>query len=207
MLIHRPFILMQIDHLSRVKAIAAGDYHAVAIASKSTNRGVLYGWGLQCGDWTLSQFANKPKKLGNMNTTVTSVACGTYHTLCIGYGHRYTDGIPYSCGRGTHGQLGHGNTDTLSRIRRIHTLCDAGKVVEKVSAGKKHSAFLTTEGEVFTCGCNRFGQLGYFTKKQYSAIPENVDLGQNAANFKIRCATHKALFVQTAASLLIKSNK
>ena len=203
MLIHRPFILLQINGLFKVKAIAAGDYHAVAIASEFANKGVLYGWGLQYSDSTLSQFANKPKKMGNINVTVTSVACGSCHTLCIGYGHRYADGIPYSCGRGTRGQLGLGNTDTLSRIRRIYTLCDAGKVVQKVSAGKKHSAFLTTEGEVFTCGCNWFGQLGYFTEEEYSVIPVNVDLGKNAANVKIRCATHKALFVQTAASLFV----
>ena len=188
--------------MSNVTAVAAGDHHAVAIASELTNKGVLYGWGLECSDWTLTQFTNKPTKFGNMdNIAITSVTCGSYHTLCIGNGYVYR-GIPHSCGRGTRGRLGHDNVNSLRLPRCIYKLYDAWKVVKKVSAGKKHSAFLTTEGEVFTCGCNWFGQLGYFTEEEYSVIPVNVDLGKNAANIKIRCVTHKTLFVQTAVSLL-----
>ena len=35
--------------------------------------------------------------------------------------------------------------------------------VMAVAAANKHSAAITTSGEVFTWGCNAYGQLGYGT--------------------------------------------
>ena len=46
----------------------------------------------------------------------------------------------------------------------------------QVAAGYQHSAFLTSFGEVFTCGNNEYGQLGYLTCINMSPVPRKVDL-------------------------------
>lgn len=38
--------------------------------------------------------------------------------------------------------------------------CMGGKQVRKVSCGLHHTAFVTGEGEIYTCGNNENGQLG-----------------------------------------------
>ena len=55
-----------------------------------------------------------------------------------------------------------------------------------VSGGLKHSAFLTSDGDVYTCGNNQYGQLGYLTHSGDSRVPRKVELGTNSSGVKIR---------------------
>lgn len=166
-----------------MKAIAAAGDHAAAI----TNRGFLYQWGMECADEQLTQFVSTPTRVGQIdNITVTLLSCGTHHTVLVGNGRWYT-GIPYSWGRGSYGRLGVGHSRSLFSPGCVNELYyNSGKVITQVSAGDKHTAFLTKDGEVYTCGNNAFGQLGYLTASGYSDVPRIVCLGKNATGDEIR---------------------
>ena len=167
-----------------MEAIAARGDHAAAIM----NGGYLYQWGVECADPQLTQFAASPKKVGQISSiTVRSISCGTHHTVITGDGRFLYSGIPYAWGRGSHGRLGVGHCQNLFAPVCINALYNSSNVVTQVSAGDKHTAFLTKDGEVYTCGSNAFGQLGYFTNSGYSDIPRKVYLGKNDAGSEIRC--------------------
>ena len=180
----------QIETLKNIQTIAAGSDHAAAIAY----RGWLYQWGLECADEQLTRFVATPKVMGELGNitliTVKSISCGSRHTVLAGDGRWYS-GIPYAWGKGSHGRLGMGNRRNFFSPGRIHELYNAGKVVTQVSAGGKHTAFLTKDGEVYTCGSNAFGQLGYFTASGDSDVPRKVFLGKNTAGDEIRFVNTK----------------
>lgn len=153
-----------------------------------TKRGVLYQWGLECADEEGTRFISKPTKVTQLdNVAVKSVACGTRHTVCVASGVYYT-GIGYAWGRGSDGQLGLDHSRSLFVPTLINQLYNTSKYVRQVSAGRKHTGFLTVDGEVYTCGNNAFGQLGYFTVSGCSDVPRKVSLGRNGSGDEIRFA-------------------
>jgi len=151
-----------------------------------TNSGVLYQWGQECANEALTKFTVPTKVSQIDNVRVTSVACGTHHSVCMANWLGWYTGIPYAWGRGTHGRLGLGHRQNLYVPRCINALYSTSTFVKQVSAGGKHSGFLTVQGEVYTCGNNAFGQLGYFTPSGDSDVPRKVCLGKNSTGNEIR---------------------
>ncbi|KAJ4823257.1 hypothetical protein Tsubulata_042381 [Turnera subulata] len=85
---------------------------------------------------------------------ISMLACGGAHVLAL-----TSCGRVFSWGRGTSGQLGHG--EMVSSIHpnpviSLETLC-----ITQVSAGWSHSGFVSDSGSLFTCGDGSFGQLGH----------------------------------------------
>lgn len=76
-----------------------------------------------------------------------------------------TDGLPsldtevWSWGRGSEGQLGHG--DQLARLQPLCIKPLSGEEVIKVAAGSHHSLALTAQCQVYSWGSNMCGQLGH----------------------------------------------
>uniref|UniRef100_A0A3P9H966 Uncharacterized protein n=1 Tax=Oryzias latipes TaxID=8090 RepID=A0A3P9H966_ORYLA len=75
------------------------------------------------------------------------------------------DGLPsletevWSWGRGSEGQLGHG--DQLARLQPLCVKSLTGQEVIKVAAGSHHSLALTAHCRVYSWGSNISGQLGH----------------------------------------------
>uniref|UniRef100_A0A665UNW0 Alsin Rho guanine nucleotide exchange factor ALS2 a n=1 Tax=Echeneis naucrates TaxID=173247 RepID=A0A665UNW0_ECHNA len=75
------------------------------------------------------------------------------------------DGLPsletevWSWGRGSEGQLGHG--DQLARLQPLCIKSLTGEEVIKVSAGSHHSLALSAQCQVYSWGSNMCGQLGH----------------------------------------------
>uniref|UniRef100_A0A3P9C215 Alsin Rho guanine nucleotide exchange factor ALS2 n=1 Tax=Maylandia zebra TaxID=106582 RepID=A0A3P9C215_9CICH len=75
------------------------------------------------------------------------------------------DGLPFleteiwSWGRGSEGQLGHG--DQLARLQPLCIKSLTGEEVIKVAAGSHHSLALTAQCQVYSWGSNMCGQLGH----------------------------------------------
>ncbi|XP_041662616.1 stress-associated endoplasmic reticulum protein 2 isoform X2 [Cheilinus undulatus] len=75
------------------------------------------------------------------------------------------DGLPtletevWSWGRGSEGQLGHG--DQLARLQPLCVKSLTGEEVIKVAAGSHHSLALTANCQVYSWGSNMCGQLGH----------------------------------------------
>ena len=82
---------------------------------------------------------------------VTSVACGSSHTLAV-----TSDGSVFSWGAGAFGKLGH-DDDSDVRIPRLVEF--KRKRIARVSCGPEHSAVVSEAGEVLTWGAGSYGNL------------------------------------------------
>ncbi|WEW58164.1 hypothetical protein PRK78_003632 [Emydomyces testavorans] len=67
----------------------------------------------------------------------------------------------YMCGFGPGGRLGTGDEATRFGFVCIETGGIAGKRIVNVALGQDHSIAISDQGEVFTWGSNKYGQLGY----------------------------------------------
>jgi alpha-tubulin suppressor-like RCC1 family protein len=85
-----------------------------------------------------------------------TLAAGSYQNIYL----REPDHL-LTWGAGRFGQLGNNDREdsTAQNIAR-YIPQEAGKVVQ-VSAGCGHTGFVTDKGHAFTCGDNRYGQLGH----------------------------------------------
>lgn len=143
----------------KVSAIAAGQYHTLALCTDGT----LVSWGY-----------NKYGQLGNNTTvsskvpvsiagsgalagrTVTAIAAGQYHSLAL-----CSDGRLLAWGRNHQGQLGFSG---LSQ-RNLPAVIDlpssiTGTPLRSIAAGSSHSLALLTDGSAIAWGSDSSGQLG-----------------------------------------------
>jgi alpha-tubulin suppressor-like RCC1 family protein len=137
--------------LTGIVAIAAGDFHSLALRSD----GKVFAWGensnkqLCRADGSIGQqpYAKEMAYVDN----ATGIAGGGNHSLVL-----FADGTVYGCGSREKGQLGDGvigaATDTISQMGVINAV--------SVAAGVSYSLVLLDNGTVYTCGDNGAGQLG-----------------------------------------------
>jgi len=127
--------------------IAVGYDHTACITKDEST----YSWGdgkhgrLGHGDETSHL---SPKLLNSLSgKEAEKVACGWGHTIV-----RSVDGMLYSFGYGTCGQLGLGNTRNIDTPTPIDIPLEDEFIVQ-VACGVSHSMALTSNGRLFTWGC------------------------------------------------------
>ncbi|KAI5073199.1 hypothetical protein GOP47_0011212 [Adiantum capillus-veneris] len=137
--------------------VACGQGHTVAV----TDTGALASWGAaefgQLGQkeavGVLS--VSHPRILkGSRELHFVRAACGASHTLAL-----TGSGDVYSFGQGTFGALGHGNTESCSVPTFVNDLWGFGIV--QIACGENHSVALSIDGQVFSWGRGKYGQLGH----------------------------------------------
>jgi alpha-tubulin suppressor-like RCC1 family protein/phosphodiesterase/alkaline phosphatase D-like protein len=167
----------------RVTAIAAGEFHALALCSDGT----LAAWGF-----------NGSGRLGNGNTlnstlpvavdrsgvlrgkTVTAIAAGSGHNLAL-----CTDGTVVAWGENYSGQLGNGETVASALPVAVDLSgLPAGVSAISISTGWLHSLALCSDGTAISWGYNNSGQLGDGSTVNRST-PVSVDRNGVLANRRI----------------------
>ena len=99
----------------------------------------------------------------------------------------------YSCGWNDYGQLGLGPSNTDDK--NIPTLIENISKIVKISCGGMfHSLFLTSDGQVYSCGRNHKGQLGLGNYDDYY-IPKLIDDLYNINIIKISAGGYHSLFL------------
>ena len=138
-----------------VETVSCGASHCAALDPD----GVLVTWGLASsgelghGGWTPIE-VDVPRRVSSMaDVKVTQIAAGANHTIVVSQG-----GGLWTCGRGRHGQLGHGHFHDAGPLQRLEAL--RGMSVMYAVAGGSHSLCLTDCGSVWSWGACRHGQLG-----------------------------------------------
>ncbi|GMP94143.1 hypothetical protein CsSME_00043705 [Camellia sinensis var. sinensis] len=93
---------------------------------------------------------------------ISLLSCGGAHVIAL-----TTGGRVLTWGRGTSGQLGHGEMVNCLHPKPVQLL--ETLIVTHVSAGWNHSGFVTDPGCLFTCGDGSFGQLGHGDYNSHSS--------------------------------------
>lgn len=141
--------------LKPVAQMSCGYYHSACC----TDDGMLYTWGcgedgqLGHGDVLNSIVPRMVKALRDKITV--QIQCGYYHTLAIPDTWEL-----YTWGWGENGRLGHGNTKSALKPKRVEALVRAKARVVAAAGGLGHSACITADGGLHVWGWDIYGQLG-----------------------------------------------
>ena len=161
----------------RWATVAAGRFHTLAV----TKDGKLYSWGSnrfgQLGEEDDTQHnLPKPKPMPMparlANIVWTQVAAGDAHSLALS-----ADGRLVAWGNNCAGQLGDGTTARQLQPVMVTLPQNASAAVAwaRVASGGFHNMAYTADGQLYTWGANRFGQLGDGT-----ALDHNQPMSQES---------------------------
>lgn len=142
-----------------IKMVAAGAEHTAAV----TEDGELYGWGWgRYGNLGLGDRNDRlvPEKVSLVKgDKMIMVACGWRHTISVS-----SFGGLYTYGWSKYGQLGHGDFEDHLTPHKVEALRDS--YISMISGGWRHTMALTSDGNLYGWGWNKFGQVG---------VGDNVD--------------------------------
>jgi hypothetical protein len=146
-----------------LKSVSCGGSHTIALTADGSVYGCGYnGYGQLGDDTTVNKSTLTPMTIPTGKTPV-SVTCGGYHTIVL-----MTDGSVYGCGFNGFGQLGDGTLVDKNTLTQMTN--NTGKTPKSVSSGGIHTIVLMTDGSVYGCGYNGFGQLGDGTTTQRNTL-------------------------------------
>ena len=154
----------------RVTAIAAGNYHNLALCADGT----VVGWGRsdygQIGAHDSAVPIVIPATGALTGKKVIAIAAGAWHSLAL-----CADGSIVGWGSNAYGNLGDGRTDPVVVDPVATTLSGvlAGKTMIAIAAGFGHSLALAADGTVAAWGYNNSGELGDGTTTN-SSVPVAV---------------------------------
>ncbi|KAI4328375.1 hypothetical protein L6164_020732 [Bauhinia variegata] len=125
---------------------------------------------------------------------ISSLACGGAHVIAS-----TSAGKVLTWGRGSSGQLGHGEVVNHGLYPKPVTCLDP-YFVTHVSAGWSHSGFVSDSGCLFTCGDGSFGQLGHGDYTSHCS-PVTVSHFANQHVAQIACGMRHSLVLLKDCSL------
>ncbi|XP_043927003.1 RCC1 and BTB domain-containing protein 1 isoform X1 [Protopterus annectens] len=129
-----------------VVKIACGQTSSMAML----DNGEVYGWGYNGnGQLGLGNSTNHPtpcRVTGLQGACMIQIACGCAHTLAL-----TDEGLVYTWGANTYGQLGNGNKN--NQVCPVQIMVDKERIVEIAACHSTHiSAAKTQTGQVFMWG-------------------------------------------------------
>ena len=156
---------VQVTSLSGITAVSAGNGHSIFLKNDSTVWACGWNGYGELGDGTTVD-ESTPVQVSGL-TAITAIAATTgIHSLFL-----KKDGTVWACGKNDYGQLGIGTIDNNPHPTPVQISSLSG--ITAIATGGNHSFFLKSNGTVWTCGYNGYGQLGDGTGVNQS-IPVQV---------------------------------
>ena len=157
----RLYYRCHVRHVLSVIQVSCGSWHGAAV----TVSGGLMVWGHRkgCGTPTANSATGAEQTSSILTRPYLLLTASQHKVVGVACGHNYTlvwtqEGRVFSWGSGHHGVLGHGSNDDVASPQLLQALQDEN--VTEASAGYSHSAFVTVDGRVYTCGKGTDGALG-----------------------------------------------
>lgn len=156
--------IAQIDAGRRFFVSLDEDGHVSTWGDSSGSR---LGYALPVGH---SRRLQRPRRVAALDQQqIVHVACGAFHTLATDI-----NGHIYAWGNNSRGQLGsvaQGPGATSTSVETPSVVNDLrGVFMTLVACGEYHSLGLSSDGDVFSWGCDRYGKLGRKTRSQSDAV-------------------------------------
>ena len=163
----------------------------------ASSAGNLFSWGYNSvGQLGLGDIVNRssPVQVGTSRNWA-QISCSEEHVLAI-----TSDGKLYSWGENQWGQLGHGNSGggtNLSSPVQVGALTNWATC----AAGYGHSLAITTNGELFSWGYNRGGQLGQGNSGPGTYLSSPVQVGALTTWASIAAGSNFAAAISASGAL------
>ena len=143
-----------------------------------------------CTSWSL------PSKIASLKD-VEFVECGGEHVFC-----KTLNNEIYCWGSNEYGQLDIGNIDH----QYTPILCSSlsNEDIVDIKCGLYHTLVLTSNGDVLSCGNNKFGQLGRETEGDRSLSFDKIDDLSNI--IRIECGREHSLCIDINGDLYVFGN-
>ncbi len=171
------------DGSVKIKAVAAGQYHTILI---DENGGVWTAGYNSDGQLGKSENINSgtPNKVfekaeGLDNVKIVAASGGTSHTVLLD-----ENGNVWTAGNNVYDELGRQTEKNVdSKFEKV-TDGISGVKITAIAAGSSYTVLLDENGNVWTVGNNRYGDLGRETNDVSSSVFGKADLqGATAAKF------------------------
>ena len=164
--------------------VSCGWRHTAALAEG----GVAFSWGdgehLQLGHGT-RETEPRPRLIETLAAdALRQLECGSHHMAAVS-----STGRLYTWGSGSFGQLGHGERRAEPLPRLVVSL--ASIEVVRIACGG-HTCVLGAQGELFTFGNGKHGQLGH-GERRAEASPRRVQALRHARVLGIACGDFHTL--------------
>ena len=176
-----------------VKQIACGENYLVALKNDGTLWTTGYNYYGQLGINSTTNVNKFTQVTTNINNDVKQIACGRHHTFIL-----KNDGTVWSCGNNTYGQLGINSTTNKTSFTQVTTNIDNDVKQIIGDAANHHIIILKTDGSVWTCGYNNYGQLGFETTASYKVFTQVTSDNNNK---QIACGGHHTFILKNDGTL------
>lgn len=128
-----------------------------------------------------------------INEKVLRVSCGNDFAACISEGGRL-----YTWGRGSFGNLGHGDTENRKKPSVVNALNEV--TVVDTSCGAKHMMAITNEFKIYSWGNGGNGRLGHGDTSGTS-VPIPIQHLFNESIMSVSCGESHSAAISTLGEL------
>nr|WP_246525805.1 hypothetical protein [Geomobilimonas luticola] len=176
---------------SDIIAVAAGEYHSLALKSDGTMLAWGTNWYRQLGDGTYTQ-RNTPVPVTGVGSGVIAIAAGKSHSLAV-----KADGSVWAWGENSYGQVATANAGFPNPVSTL----GAGSGIIAVAAGANHSFAVKANGAVYAWGNNSDGQLGN-NATQYSVTTPTEIVAAGSGITRVAAGQNHSLAIKENRYLL-----
>ncbi|CAB4378260.1 unnamed protein product [Rhizophagus irregularis] len=195
----------------RWKYVTCGWNFSLAVEEEN---GCIYSFGkgvygeLGCGE-NVKKTGGRGVRIKGVEG-VEKVVCGLRHVVCLN-----KEGKCFGWGSNKYGQLTKFDKDNNEKSHKkkketlyfepVRIFHDLNLRVINVACGQNHTVVLTSDGELYTFGLNKYGQLGYdFPNKiKFSDIPKKIDHESIGKVKSIHCGWNNTIIICDDDKLLI----